>query len=287
MSSRLLILFLPTDTSIQVNIINQLRELLQIWNHFSQRLNTSSFGKLWSNMLVTISELEDPSISKNLVVSHLMFRLSCQRSTVQNSLILRLTFSLKDKKEKTSIIWSLFLLLIRPYKRIWADIQEKKKSQPPKVNIQFTSKDIDAFMPILFQSLLLLCLVLMLLRMHLRLYSWLSLILSKTTEMLILHGASQMSDAHTETWAQCSQQIWPKHLVMPNLKTKWLDKDHQFQLCGQPHTIKPGLTQHSDRWWRNQMKLLRIHWTKKLQPLKSWVLIFHHLAVSSIHQRTE
>lgn len=175
-----------------------------------------------------------------------MFKLSCQKFTVQNSLTQRLISSLKDKIEKTSIIWNLYLWLINHYKHIWADIQEKKKSQLLKVNTQFISKDIDVSMPIQFLLLLLLCLELMLSKMHLPLFSWLSPISLKMTEMLILHSVSQMSDAITETWALYSQAIWQKLLVMPNLKTKWSDKDHQFQLCGPHPTIKPGQIPPSD-----------------------------------------
>lgn len=278
---------MPTDTNTQVNIINLLREPHQIWNHSSQRHNSWSFGKLWLSTSATTSELEDQSILRNLVVSHSMFKLNCQRFTVRDILIQKLTSSLKDRKEKTFIIWSQFLLLINLYKLIWADIQEKKRSLRPKVNIQFTSKDIDVFMPTQFQLLPLQCLELMLSRMLLPLFSWLWPISSNMIETLILHGVFQMLDAHIETWPQFFQEIWVELSAMPNLKTKWSDKSHQFQLCGQPHTIKPGLIQLLDHWLRNQIKLWQIHWTKRQQLLKSWVLISHHLAVSLIHQRIE
>ena len=279
--------FYLTDTSIQESIINLLREPQQTWNHFNQRHNSLLSGKPWLNMLVTISELEDLLTLRNLVALHSMFKLSYLRFMDKNMSTQRSISSLRDKKERTFIIWSQFSWLINHFKLIWADIQVKKKSQQPKVNIRFTNKVTDAFMPTLFQLLQLQCLELMLLRMLLRHFSWLWPILSSMVETLIWHGVSQMWDALIKTWAQFLLMIWQELLEMHNSKTKWLDKNHQFQLCGPPHTIKPGPIQLLDHWLRNQIIKWQLHWTRRQLPSKSWVLIFHPLAVSSTHQRIE
>lgn len=137
----------------QENTINQHKELLEIWNPYNQRPNTSSFGKHLSNILEITFNLENPSTLRNSVLSLTMCRLSFQKFMLQEMLVLRLIFSLKDKREKIFIILSQFLLLTHSFNITSLDIQEKKKFHHLSASTLFIKKDSDAFMLIQYQLL--------------------------------------------------------------------------------------------------------------------------------------
>lgn len=195
-------------------------------------------------MLETISELEDQLISKNLEPLHITFRLSFQRFTDRDKLVQKLIFGHRDLREKIFIIWNRFSLLIHSYNIISTDIQAKSKSTQQKVNTQSTKRDSDASMPTQFQSLLLPCSASTLSRMLLAPSSWPSKISLSTTETSTLHGVSPMSDALEEVSRPSSPLTYQVQLGVPNLRTKWWDKSLQFQLSGDHHMNRHGLTQH-------------------------------------------
>lgn len=87
------------EPSTQESTINPLKELQRTWNLFSQKLSTSSSGKLWSSILVITSQLVNLLMSRNLELLPTTFKLSSQKLP-KEILVLRLIFSLRDKKEK-------------------------------------------------------------------------------------------------------------------------------------------------------------------------------------------
>lgn len=137
----------------QENTINQHKELLEIWNPYNQRPNTSSFGKHLSNILEITFNLENPSTLRNSVLSLTMCRLSFQKFMLQEMLVLRLIFSLKDKREKIFIILSQFLLLTHSFNITSLDIQERKKFPHQSVSTLFIKKVSEPSTPTQFQLL--------------------------------------------------------------------------------------------------------------------------------------
>ena len=136
-------------------------------------------------------------------------------------------------KERTFITSNQYLLLMRGYNIILLDTQEKKRSLQQFLNTLFIKKDLDAFMPIPFQLLLLPCLELMLSPMLSTLFSWPSKIWSSTIKTLTLHLVSVMWDAAIKNWMWNSEMVLAERLEHHNSKTRWLDKNRQFQLSGE------------------------------------------------------
>lgn len=144
-------------------------------------------------------------------------------------------------RERTSITSNQYLLLMRAYSIILPDTQEKKRSLQQSVNTLFIKKALDAFMPTQFQLLLLPCLVLMLSPMLSTLFSWPSKIWLSTIKTLTLHLVSVMLDAAIKGWMWSSEMVLAEPLEHPLSKTRWLDKDRQFQLSGKHLMDKHGL----------------------------------------------
>ena len=155
-------------------------------------------------------------------------------------------------RERTSIISNQYLLLMRAYSIILLDTQEKKRSLQRSANTLFIKKVLDVFMPTQFQLLLLPCLVLTLLQMLWTQFSWPSKIWSSTIKTLTLHLVSVMLDAAIKGWMWSSEMVLAEPLELPLSKTKWLDKNRQFQLFGKHLMVKHGLNLLLEVLWENQ-----------------------------------
>ena len=179
------------EINTQESTTIQLRELLEIWSHCNQRPKWSSFGKLWLNILVTISGEVEVLISRSSEHSPIMWTQSSQK-LLKDLLVLKLIFSLKDRRERIFITLSLFLLWTQSCNIISSDIQEKKKFLQLRVNIQFIKRDSEQSMPIQFQLLPQLVLVKMSLLMLSIPSSWQFKISLSSTKTSILHLVSVM-----------------------------------------------------------------------------------------------
>ena len=162
-------------------------------------------------------------------------------------------------RERTSIISNQYLLLMKAYSIILLDTQEKRRFLQQSVSTLFIKKDLDAFMPIQFQLLLLPCLVQMLSLMLSTLFSWPSKIWSSTIKTLTLHLVSVMLDAAIKGWTWSSEMVLAEPLEHPLSKTRWLDKNRQFQLSGKHLMDKHGPNLLSEVSSENQTMMWRRH----------------------------
>ena len=257
-----------TETSTLENTINLLKELLEIWNLYNQRLNTSSSGKPWSNTLAITFKLVNQLMWRNSDPSLTTCRLSFLKSH-RGILAQRLIFSHRDKREKIFITLNQFLSLILSFNTILLDTQERKKFPLRSVSTLFIKKDSELFMPTLSQLLLPHALESMLSMMHLIHFSWLSKIWSNTTKTLTLLSVSVMWEWSIENSTLFLGMISTNKLEVHNLKTLWLDKNLQFQLSGELHMDNLGQIQLWEVSSRNQILPWPKHWMKRLQPSKS------------------
>lgn len=193
-------------------------------------------------MLVTILKLEDQLILNDLVHLHMTLRPNCQRFTVKEWSVQKLTCGLRERREKTFIIWSQFLLWIHSYNIILTDIQESRRLIQLQASIQSIKKDSEPSTPTQFQLLLQPCSESMLSRMLSPPCSWPSKILSSTTKTSTLHGVLPMLDALEEISQLFLPLIYQDQLEVPSSKTKWQDKDLLFRPSGLHRIIRHGPT---------------------------------------------
>jgi hypothetical protein len=140
----------------------------------------------------------EASTSRSLAHSLSTWKQNFQKSHKDQS-AQRLTSSLKDKRERISIILSLFLLWTQFCSIILLDIQERKKSVHRFLSTQSIKRDSEQFMPIQFQLLLQLALEQTLLSMASAPSSWPFRTSLSLTRILILPLVSATLELPEET----------------------------------------------------------------------------------------
>ena len=252
-----------------------------VWSHCNQKPNILSSGKHWSSTLGKTSEPVNQSMSRNLVASPTISRLSSLKSPLDNPALNR-TFSLKEWRERIFIIWSQYLLLIHASNTTLLDITVKKRFLLPFLSIPSIKRDSEPFMPTQSQWPPEHAWALMSLPMLSTPFSWQFRTLSSTTKTLTSPSVSVTLDSFLETSRSLSCQSWADQLEMLLSRRKWSDKSPQCQPSGEHLTGNLGPTLPWAIWSRSQMPRWQEHLMRRQQHSRLCQLILAHPEGSTI-----